>query len=278
MAVYFIANTASRLLIRVFTQKTKLDPYCASLAIMLPAYLFGMGYGLTQQQQPLLQGVTSSLIGLVLVVGVLQVLSGKISMITQRHIETAPYMVIRMLFVPVSVIASTLFLGESLTSSQLVGMTSILIGVVIVTTGGKLPRLKHVGRYESLTLANSVFLGLYVVFSRYLIEQTSLATLMIVFAAIEMIPLLVTVFLRPLQHPSRFDLALSLGMGATTAIHIVAFWLAVELVGNVALATSISSFRIVTIFMASYLILSERSNPLQKIGGSILATVGLLFS
>jgi len=278
MALYFIANTAGRLLIRVFTQKTKLDPYSASLAIMAPSYLIGLTYGLTQQEQPLLLGFTPMLAGLVLLVGVMQVLSGKISMITQKHIETAPYIVMRMLFVPTSVLVSTLFLGESLTLIQLAGMISILTGVSIVSTGGKLPHVKHLGRYELLTLANSIFLGVYVIFNRYLIEQTSLSTLMVVFAGLEMIPLLLTVAKRPLMKPSKMDLKLSLGMGITSVIHIVAFWLAVELVDNVALVSSLSAFRIVTIFIGSYIILKEKSNFKQKVIGSLLATAGLLLS
>lgn len=278
MALYFIANTAGRLLIRVFTQKTKLDPYSASLAIMAPTYLIGLTYGLTQQEQPLLQGFTPMLAGLVLLVGIMQVLSGKISMITQKHIEAAPYVVIRALSVPTSVLISTLLLDESLTLIQLVGMISILTGVSIVSTGGKMPHIKHLGRYEALTLLNSIFLGAYVIFSRYTIEQTSLPTMMVLFSGIEIIPLLLTIARRPLMKPSKLDLKLSIGMGMSFAIHIVTFWLAVDLVDNVALVSSLSAFRIVTIFIGSYLVLKEKDNPKQKVVGSVLATVGLLLS
>lgn len=278
MALYFIANTASRLLIRVFTQKTKLDPYSASLAIVAPSYLIGLIYGLTQQDQPLFQGFTPLLAGFVLAIGVMQVVSGRVSIITQKHIETAPYIVMRMVFVPTSVLVSTLFLGESLTTTQLLGMASILAGAVIVSTGGKLPHIKHFGRYELLTLANSVFLGVYVIFNRYLIEQTSLSTLMVVFGGIEIIPILLTVAKNPLIKPTKSDLKLSLGMGATSAVHIVAFWLAVDITGNVALITSLSAFRIVTIFIGSYILLKERSSLKWKKIGSLLAAVGLFFS
>jgi len=278
MALYFIANTTARLLIRVFTKSTKLDPYSASLAIMIPTYLFGLVYGLTQKSEPLLQGVTPLLIGLVLAVGVLQVVSGKISMITQKHIETAPYTVMRMLSVPTSVLISTVFLNERLTAMQLVGMISILGGVSIVSTGGRMPHIKHLGRYEVLTLLNSIFLGLYIIFVNYLIDQTSLATLMVVFTGIEQLPLLVTVAKRPLMKPSKLDLKLSLGMGLSSKISILSFWLIVGLADNIALVTSLSAFRVVTIFIGSYIILKEKSNLKQKIAGSVLATVGLLLS
>ena len=159
MALYFVANTMCRLLIRVFTQKTKLDAYSASFAITISTYIVGLAYGLLRQEQPLLQGFTPMVALSVFGVGVMQVFAGKIAVVTQKHIETAQYSVIRMLQVPSSVVISTLFLGEALTLMQTVGMLSILAGVSIVSTGGKIPRLMHFGRYELLTIANSAFLG-----------------------------------------------------------------------------------------------------------------------
>ena len=276
MALYFIANTVCRLLIRVFTQKTKLDAYSASFAITISTYIVGLAYGLLRLEQPLLQGFTPMAALLVFGVGMMQVFAGKIAVITQKHIETAQYSVIRMLQVPISVVISTLFLGEALTLVQTVGMLSILAGVSIVSTGGKIPRLKHFGRYELLTIANSAFLGVYTVFNRYLIEQTSLSTLMVVWAGIEMIPLLATIIKRPTQMPAKSDIVLALGIGATAVLNIVAFWLAVAIAGNVALVSSLSAFRVVAIFAGSYLILKEKNNLTPKIIGSLLAVVGLL--
>ena len=278
MVLYFFANTAARLLVRKLTVTTKLDPYSASLAVMAPTYIIGAKYGLTQLDQPMLQGVTPLLIALALLVGVIQVISGKISMITQKHIETAPYTVIRMIFVPTSVLISTVLLGESLSLMQLTGMLSILAGATIVSTGGKLPHIKHLGRYEILTLLNSVFLGAYIIFSSYLIDQTSLATLMVLFAGLEQLPLLTTVAKRPLMKPSSLDLKISLGIGLSSAIHIIAFWSAVAAIDNIALVSSLSAFRIVTIFIGSYIFLKEKSNLKQKLAGSALATAGLLLS
>ena len=276
MALYFVANTMCRLLIRVFTQKTKLDAYSASFAITISTYIVGLAYGLLRLEQPLLQGFTPMAALLVFGVGMMQVFAGKIAVVTQKHIETAQYSVIRMLQVPISVVISTLFLGEALTLMQTVGMLSILAGVSIVSTGGKIPRLMHFGRYELLTIANSAFLGVYTVFNRYLIEQTSLSTLMVVWAGIEMIPLLATIVKRPTQMPVKSDIVLALGIGTTAVLNIVAFWLAVAIAGNVALVSSLSAFRVVAIFAGSYLILKEKNNLTPKIIGSLLAVVGLL--
>lgn len=278
MVVYFTANTATRLLVRVFTQTTSLNPYTASFLIMAPTYIVGLVYGVSQQSQPVLQGVTPALIFIVFIVGMLQVVSGRIAITTQKHIETAPYTVMRMIFVPVSILISTLMLGESLSLVQTIGMVSILIGVSVVSTGGRVPHFKHIGHYEALTLINSVFLGAYVVLGRYLIHETSLPTLLIVFGGVELIPLIITLLKVPYTKPSRLDVSLAAGIGIASAVHIVAFWLAVDLVGNVALVSSLSAFRIVTIFIGSHIILKEKSNLRQKVAGSLLATVGLLLS
>jgi len=276
--MYFIANTAGRLLIRVFTQKTKLDSYSSSLAIKGPAYLLGLIYGLTQNKYPLTQGVTPFLISLVLLVGVLQIISGSVSVITQKHIDTAPYVVMRVLFVPTSVLISAILLNESLALTEFIGMLIILSGVSIVSTGGKLPHIKNIGRYELLNLSNSVFLGVYVVFSRYIISQTSLPTFMVIFAGIEIIPLILAVGRKSLTRPSKLDLKLSMLIGVASAIHIVAFWLAVDILDNVAIVSSISAFRVVTIFIGSYFVLNEKTNLKQKLVGSLLATAGITLS
>lgn len=278
MALYFIANTTAKLLIRVLAQRTKLDPYAASLAIMAPTYVFGAIYGLLNQTQPLLQGVTPLLTIGMFLFGFLQVLSGKISMITQKHIETATYSVMRMLYVPISVLLSPVLFGESLNAQQFVGMVLILCGVSVVTTGGKMPRLKHFSKYEIFTLINSIFLGLYVVLNKYLLDQTSLATLMVVFSALENLPLLLTVAKKSRTKPTKLDLKLSTSIGLASAIHMLTFWLAVSAADNLALVSSLSAFRIVTIFLGGHYILKENGNFKQKIAGSLLAMTGLLLS
>lgn len=278
MALYFIASTCARLLTRVFTQHTKLDPYTANLLMMGSAYITGLFYGLSQLEGSLFAGVTPLLLLLVLFVGGIMTLFGKVSFIAQKHIDAAPFTVIRMLSVPVSVLLSTLFLGESLHGLQLIGMLSILIGVSIVSTGGKRLFSGHVGRYELLSIFSSVLLGVYMIYVRMVISQTSLATYTILFVGIESLPLLGVVLSRPKILPTAKDIKFSVGWGVASAIHIVAFWTAVGIIDNLATVSSVSAFRVVTIFAASYVLLDEKKHLNQKIAGSILAVIGLLLT
>ncbi len=278
MALYFIANTAAKLLVRVFSKKTQLDPHAANLATRLPGYLFGVAYGLQQQSQPLLEGVTPPLLALTAFTAMLSVVAGKISIIAIKNLDIASYTLLQMLSVPVSVVISSLLLSEGLTFAQTLAMTCILVGVSIVGAGGRLPRTKHIGKYESYALLNSLFSGSFIVLGRYLIEQTSLSTMLVLFAGMEIIAVLLVASKSTLKKPSMSDIRLSLGIGASFAIGMIAFWLAADSIDNIALVSSLASFRVVTIFAASYVLLKEKSNLKQKLVGSALATAGLLLS
>lgn len=278
LTLYFVANAAGRLMTRVMTQTTKLDAHSTALAVTLPTYLFGVIYGLLRQDGPLLEGVTPLLLLSALALGILRIESFRVSMVTQKHIETASFAILRMGNIPASVLVAALFLGEGLNVSQLAGMASILIGVTVVSTGGKMPHIKHFGNYELMALADSAFLGAWLVFNRYLITQTSLSTLMVLFAGIDLLPLIVTVWKRPTVLPSKKDIKLSAIIGFTTNLHIIAFWLAVAITDNVSLVSSISAFRVVAIFLASYLILKEKSHLKIKILGSTFALFGLMLT
>lgn len=278
MVLYFIANTAARILTRVFTQHTKLDPYTASLLMSASMYFTGLIYGLFQLSGSLFAGITPGLLALGVLAGVVMTVFAKLNFIAQKHIDTAPFIVMRMLSVPVSVLISTLFLDESLHGAQLIGMLSILVGVSVVATSGKHIFNGRIGRYELLCIACSTVLGIYTIYARMVISQTSLATYTILFMGLEIIPLLIIVLSRPKIRPNRKDLRLSIGTGAATAMHVIAFWAAVAVVGNVAIVSSASAFRVVTIFIASYVLLGERKHLNQKLVGSALAVLGLLLT
>lgn len=282
MTLYFIANTASRLLVRVFSKNTKLNSYKANFLLNIPTYLGMLIFGLFTIPDSFFSGLNYKTLSLMAIMGVSLVFFNKMTLIAQKHVETAPYMVLRQVSVPASVLLATLLLGESLTPIQILGMLVILLGSYLVASNGGTLKIKHIGKYELMTMGYGVFLAFYSIASRYLQIETSLSTVLIIGGLFELIP---NAFVasrtkdKPSEHQiNRSDMYLACFIGLFSAAHIVTFWLAVSYTGNVALLTSIGSFRIVTIFLGSYLILKEKANLKLKIIGTAIALVGLLLT
>ncbi len=280
MVVYFFANTAARLLVRVFSKNTKLNPYKANLLTNVPTYIGMLIFGLFTLPDSLLAGLNYKTLILMLFMGITLVFFNKMSLLAQKHVETAPYMVLRQVMVPVSVLLSTILLGESLTPTQLIGMLVILLGSYLVASNGGTLKIKHIGKYELMAMGYGVFLAFYSIASRYLQIETSLSTVLIIGGLLELIPNAL-VALRTKDKPSehkikRADVYLACLIGFFSAAHIVTFWLAVSNADNVALVSSLGSFRIVTIFLGSYLILKEKANLKLKIIGTAIALIGLM--
>jgi drug/metabolite transporter (DMT)-like permease len=237
-------------------------------------------FGLLTIEGSLFSGVGLKTLGLMSFMGVALVYFNKLTLVAQKHIDTAPYMVLRQVAVPTSVILSTVFLGESLTLAQAVGMMIILFGSYLIASNGGKIKLKHIGKYELMAIVYGVFLAFYSIASRYLQLETSLSTILVIGGLLEIIPnILVASGVKSKSHESKInknDIFLACLIGLFSAMHIVAFWLAVYYAGNIALISSLGSFRIVTIFVASYIFLKEKDDLKMKIVGTLLALLGLL--
>lgn len=282
MALYFIANTAARLLVRVFSKNTKLNPYAANFLLQIPTYIGMFLFGLFTLQDSMFAGISLKILLLLTLLGIAQVYLNKVTLIAQKHVETAPYMVLRQVSVPVSVLLATLFLNESLNTKQIVGMVVIMLGTYLIASNGGKIKIKHFSRYEMMTIGYGVYLAFYSIIIRYVQIETSLSTVLIVGGLLELIPSYVTTHKVSskisLEKLSRKEVLLAGFIGLFSAIHIVTFWLAVNYSQNISLVSSVSSFRIVTIFVGSYLLLNEKSDFKLKLAGTLVALVGLLLT
>jgi drug/metabolite transporter (DMT)-like permease len=282
MTLYFIANTAARLLVRVFSKNTKLNPYKANLLLYIPTYIGMLSFGLLTIPDSFFSGLNYKTLSLMAIMGVSLVFFNKMTLIAQKHVETAPYMVLRQVSVPASVLLATVLLGESLTPIQILGMLIILFGSYLVASNGGTLKIKHIGKYELMTMGYGVFLAFYSISSRYLQIETSLSTVLIIGGLFELIPNAVVAARTKdksfEEKINRSDVYIACLIGFFSAAHIITFWLAVEYTDNIALLSSIGSFRIVTIFLGSYLILKEKANLKLKLAGTAIALIGLLLT
>jgi drug/metabolite transporter (DMT)-like permease len=248
--------------------------------MQIPTYGVMLVFGIASLQGSIFAGVTPLIMLLMLLLGLAQVYFNKVSLIAQKHVETAPYMVLRQVYVPVSVLLSTIFLGETLDTKQIVGMFVIMSGTYLIASNGGKVKIKHFRRYELMTIAYGVYLAFYSIIIRYLQIKTSLSTILVLGGLLELIPSFVTTHKVSskisLEKLNRKEVLLACFIGLFSAMHIVTFWLAVNYAQNVAIVSSVSSFRIVTVFVGSYLLLNEKANFKLKLAGTIIALIGLL--
>ncbi len=280
MALYFITNTAARLLVRVFSKNTQLNPYLANLLLTIPTYICMLVFGLITLQDSVFTGMSPAILIVMLLMGIALVYFNKLSLIAQKHVETAPYMVLRQSAVPVSVLLSTIFLAESLNSMQIVGMLVVMSGTYLVASNGGKLKIKHFGRHEVTIVVYGIFLAFYSIITRYIQIETSLSTVLIIGGLLEVIPnAITTIKITSVSHILEIkfpEVYLACLIGLFSAMHIVTFWLAVNYAQNIALVSSIGSFRIATIFIGSYVFLKETSNLKIKLTGTLIALIGIL--
>ena len=186
-----------------------------------------------------------------------------------------------MLTVPITVLFSTILFRESLNTLQIIGLALIMGGSFAVSSSETTLKLQRPTKYEAYAVLTTIFLTGGTLYVNYAIDSASLASHLIVLSPIASIPGTLVAYTRRKSFKrlvTSKDYRLSALIGFTTALHIAAFWGAVSVIDNLSVISALSSFRIVTVFAASYVLLNERTSLLQKLAGSTLALAGLLLA
>lgn len=223
MITYFTANTTSRLLVRVFTQKTQIKPYAASAAVTASSNIGLIIFGLRAANGEIFSAVTPTILFILISIAIMSAYFGKLSMTAQKHVDTASYMVLRQVSVPTSVLISTLTLNEGMEAIQILGMFVILSGSYIVGSGGKRIKISNFGRYQLQILAYGLFLGLYSISARLIEQRTSLSTLLVLGGACEIVIAIQMAWRESKSQYSKSDFIYIILIGLGTTVHVVSF-------------------------------------------------------
>ncbi|MFA6520449.1 MAG: EamA family transporter [Candidatus Paceibacterota bacterium] len=216
---------------------------------------------------------TFKLVALAVVAGIFGAGCNMLQYIAQKHLDAGVTTIVANIYTPVTILLSFFILNEGLTSSQIVGTVLLLCAMVIVSKKHRIGNFKF-DKYFLLMLLSGLLLAVLLVTERMLMKVTGFsAGIMISWGSQAFTLGLVTLYLGSKHTYSTKEVAVT---GILQFFQACAWVVLVYSVGNLSLVSSITTFKVVIIFIAAAIFLKEREDIPRKIFGSILAVIGLL--
>ena len=191
----------------------------------------------------------------------------------QKHIEAGITTLVVNIYTPITIILATIFLHEKLTFIQIAGTVLLLLALVIVSKKHQIGKFRF-DKYFLMMLASGVCLGFVLVAERALQKTTGFAAGTFFSWWAEALFLGLAVLLTRSRH--QYSKKNVLITGITSAVGSLSYVILVTVVGNLSIVSSITTFKVVIMFIAGSLILHEKEDLPRKIIGSIVALAGLL--
>lgn len=220
-----------------------------------------------------LTGNIFHLIGLAIICGIFGGGYFIASYTAQKHVEAGVTTLVSNIYTPVTIILATIFLNEGLTLIQIFGTILLLIGIVIVSKKHRVGKFKF-DKYFLLMLLSGVMLGISLTAERTLQKTTGFtAGTMFSWWSQCAVLGLSTLITKNKNGYSKKDIAIT---GSLRFLQSLSWVILTFVVGNLSIVSSITTFKVVLIFIAAAIFLKERADLPRKITGSLLALVGLL--
>lgn len=191
----------------------------------------------------------------------------------QKHVDAGVTNLIINLYTPVSILLATLFLNEALTGKQLLGTALLLSAVVIVSKKHRIGRFKF-DRYFLMMVVSGVMLGVAISAERGLMKTTgfSAGTLLSWWSQC----LALGVIVLATKSKRVFSVKDTVITGGLRFFQALSWVTLLNVVGNLSVAASVTTFKVVVIFGAAAIWLHETEDMKRKILGCIIALIGLL--
>ncbi len=213
------------------------------------------------------------LFALALVCGVCGAGSFVTSYIAQKHVEAGVSSLIANIYTPIAIVLASAFLNEGLTPPQIVGTALLLLAMVVVSKKHRIGRFRF-DTYFMLSVAGGIMLGFCITAERALIKTTGFTAGTLLSWWSQCASLGMAAYATRSKHTySRNDI---LTTGVLRFLQSLSWVILLFVVGNLSVASSVTTFKVVIIFLAAALFLREREDLPRKIMGSIVAVIGLL--
>lgn len=195
-------------------------------------------------------------------------------------ITASKYSIIETLSPLVSIILALLFLSESFTQQQLIGMFLILASVFFVVYD-KETKFSNISRGELIALLSALLSGSALVNDKAIYLATPLSpTLAILFV----LPGILGILAKPSElkkinivKKNKGVMTQLLLMGAIWGIAAISYYKAIVLSNSVSLVVSISQLSVILTVLLGLIFLKETKNWQIKIIASIVSVAGLIF-
>jgi len=271
---YFVASTASALQIRSLTKRKDLESsqqVLFTFQIIFILFLGSLAFPFFSQFY--LAGGHLNLFLLALACGILGIGANLFSIIAQKHLEAGVTALVTNIYTPITIFLSSILLNEGLTLRQILGTGFLLVAVVLVSKKHHIGRFRF-DKYFLLTLFSGITLAGLIVAERTLQKTTGFSAGTIISWGSQALCLgVVALFMKSRHLYSKGEV---LGTGVIKFFSATSWVTMVYVVGNLSLVSSISTLKVIFVFVAAALFLNEREDLPRKIFGSVIAVIGLL--
>lgn len=271
---YFVAASASPLQ-RRWLAKTKNIDNTGQIAFAFHVTLVTivLSLGLLFFQPFSIQGNYINVILFTLICGIFGALSYVFSYQSQKHVEAGVASVVSNIYTPVTIILASAFIGEKLTEIQIIGTVILFIGMLVVSNKHRTGKFTF-DKYFLMMLLSGIFLGILITSERYLVKTNGFTTGTLLSWWSTCIFLgLITFFTKNKHTYTKKDVIIT---GVLRFLQNLSWVVLVYMVGNLSFVSSVTTFKVVIMFITGALILNEKDDLKRKIIGSIIAVAGLL--
>lgn len=271
---YFIVSSASTLQRRWIAREKALDAkgqILFALSVNLIPSLISLGLPIFVPLQ--VSENYRLLIGLALTCGVFGSGFYIASYIAQKHVEAGTTTLLGNIYTPVTIVLSSVMLGEGLKPLQILGTIILLGAMVVVGDKHRLGSLKF-DRYFWIMIASGIMLGVVLTAERALQKETGFALA----AMLSWWPQCLFLGIAAIATNAKNNYSFKdiIYTGGLRAVQMFSWVFLIFTVGNLSLVSAITTFKIVVVFIMAAVFLHERDHLVKKIIGSLIAVTGLL--
>ncbi|HEV7702096.1 MAG TPA: DMT family transporter [Candidatus Paceibacterota bacterium] len=193
--------------------------------------------------------------------------------IAQKHLDAGVTSVVSNIYTPITIVLSSFLIHEGLNYQQILGTILLLVALFVISKKHRISRFRF-DKYFLLMLASGAMLGIVLVAERALQKATGFSAGTMLSWWSQCLFLGLATFLVKSRHNyTKKDV---ISTGALRFFQGLSYVILVYIVGNLSYVSSITTFKVVIIFIAAAIFLREREDLGRKIIGSIIAAIGLL--
>jgi drug/metabolite transporter (DMT)-like permease len=191
----------------------------------------------------------------------------------QRHVEAGTTSVLGNIYTPATIVLSTLFLNEGLRGLQILGAVLLVVAAVVVSKKHRIGKITY-DKYFWLMIFSGVSLSVLLVANRALMKITGFTASTILSWWVVCLGLgVLALFVKSRTTYTKKDMVVT---GGLKFVQDLAWAALTYVVANLSVVSSVTTFKIVVMFVVAAIFLKERDDLGRKIFGSFIAVVGLL--
>jgi len=219
-------------------------------------------------------GDYSYLIFLALICGAFGAFGNILQYLGQKHLDAGEMSIVWNIYTPVTIFLSSILIHEGLTPLQILGTLLLLISIFIIS------KKHHQGgfrfnKYFLYVILGGVLMGVLLVAERALQKTTGFSAGVMISWGAQVLGLGVASFFLGSRKTSYTKTEI-ITTGGLQFLQALSYVVLVWVVGNLSIVTSVTTFKVVIVFIAAAIFLKEREDVGRKILGCIIALIGLL--